>query len=107
MEGLLSCQICLEQYDGGSHTPILIPTCGHSVCRLCISTFRKAECPNCRVAFEQDMSTFPINQQKLDTVRRFKEQANVMPIPYPDDQAPPSEIKIGLVPCDIHQGYFK
>lgn len=59
-EGFLTCGTCLYTYDGGEHTPKLLP-CSHTICVICLerivvatglrdpsgttSTFR---CPICR-----------------------------------------------------------
>jgi len=46
MSSSLSCDVCFEQFTGGSRKPLVICTNGHSVCALCSSSMRL--CPQCR-----------------------------------------------------------
>ena len=48
---MLSCSVCLEDYEeGGSHIPILLP-CSHTLCESCVKQTIKSKtlvCPVCR-----------------------------------------------------------
>ncbi|CAD7955037.1 unnamed protein product [Amoebophrya sp. A120] len=50
------CPVCLEDYDTADNRPFVWPSCGHGVCRHCLSHIehregtRNPKCPTCRVA---------------------------------------------------------
>ncbi|KAK4322322.1 hypothetical protein Pmani_006928 [Petrolisthes manimaculis] len=47
----LTCGVCLCDYDSVTHTPLLLPACGHTFCSVCIDqlyTQNKWACPQCR-----------------------------------------------------------
>ncbi|XP_066956756.1 neurofilament medium polypeptide-like isoform X2 [Macrobrachium rosenbergii] len=52
MDDLLSCSVCCESYHEKHRQPVLLPRCGHSFCRPCISFLvQKGNiiCPSCRM----------------------------------------------------------
>ena len=76
-EDLLSCGICLEEYqDSGSHVPRLLP-CTHTLCEKCLIELlgqqggAKLTCPECRThhAAPKKQRTFPQNKYLLSFIK--------------------------------------
>ena len=41
----LSCPVCENAFDLCSRLPISISSCGHTVCKTCLSTLQRRQCP--------------------------------------------------------------
>lgn len=60
-ESFLTCGTCLYTYDGGEHSPKLLP-CSHTICRICLERIVQAagvrdnigafRCPICRESIQ-------------------------------------------------------
>ena len=78
---MLSCQICLEEFEEeGNHTPRIF-SCLHTVCESCIKKMikeNKLRCPECRTqhSAEKKEKSFPQNKYLLVQNRRRKEETN-------------------------------
>jgi len=67
--GALSCPICYNDYDQGTHVPRVIQECGHTVCTMCLSILlmsqkSTAKCPLDNRKFsslEKTIDAFPVN----------------------------------------------
>ncbi|CAL4086502.1 unnamed protein product [Meganyctiphanes norvegica] len=49
--GYRSCPVCFEKYEETLRQPVMLPVCGHTVCRSCLSSLSNDEylsCPCCR-----------------------------------------------------------
>ena len=74
---MLSCQVCLEEFEEeGVHTPRLSP-CSHSLCESCIEKMIKnniIECPECRTEHraEKKEKSFPQNRYLFVQIRSRK-----------------------------------
>ncbi|CAL4096237.1 unnamed protein product [Meganyctiphanes norvegica] len=63
------CPICMDKYSlHASHNPVMLPDCGHTICRDCLISIYKAEdhnekvCPICRAPYvEQHPNALPAN----------------------------------------------
>ena len=72
---LLSCIVCLEEFEqNGDHIPRLLP-CTHTVCENCIKQLirdNKLECPECRAKHEakNKEKSFPQNKYLLTQITR-------------------------------------
>ena len=75
LELLLSCVVCLEEFEeSGDHIPRLLP-CTHTLCEACIKQLiqnDKLECPECRAKHNapRDEKSFPQNKYLLIQVKR-------------------------------------
>ena len=48
-KSISKCDICFEDFNRGTRTPLIICTMHHSLCRHCLDSLRvKPECPFCR-----------------------------------------------------------
>ena len=78
---MLSCQVCLEEFEEeGNHTPRIF-SCLHTVCESCIKKMikeNKLGCPECRTEHraEKKEKSFPQNKYLLVQIRRRKEETN-------------------------------
>ena len=41
----LSCPVCENAFELRSRLPISISSCGHTVCKACLSTLQRRQCP--------------------------------------------------------------
>ncbi|CAL4118476.1 unnamed protein product, partial [Meganyctiphanes norvegica] len=65
----LICPICMDEYSlHASHNPVMLPDCGHTICRDCLISIYKAEdhneqvCPICRAPYvKQHPNALPAN----------------------------------------------
>jgi len=66
-----SCGVCYEKYHFSEcKIPVIIPSCGHSFCKGCITKIKTNKCPLCRKQFwkEVDRIDFPTNISLLQIV---------------------------------------
>ena len=87
LEGILSCQVCFEDFEpDGAHVPRLLP-CTHTLCHTCIGQLIKGdmiECPECRDKYDskKDEKSFPQNkyilfQMKKTTPKLQRDQSRI------------------------------
>ena len=76
LEYILTCQICLDDFEEtGDHVPRILP-CFHSLCEKCLKQLiegNSMECPECRKkhrVFANKVKTFPQNKYILANIRR-------------------------------------
>ncbi|CAL4099256.1 unnamed protein product [Meganyctiphanes norvegica] len=43
------CPVCLETYVEGVRDPVMLPQCGHTLCRPCLTAISPVTCPICRM----------------------------------------------------------
>ena len=78
---MISCQVCLEEFEEeGNHTPRIF-SCLHTVCESCIKKMikeNKLRCPECRTehSVEKKEKSFPQNKYLLVQIRRREEETN-------------------------------
>ena len=88
LELLLSCQICLEEFEeNGDHVARILP-CSHTVCEKCLKQLIRGnniECPECRE--KHKVKNFPQNKYLLPIVRKFINQKQ-------DDSLKPGNCKV-------------
>ena len=74
LQHLLSCVVCLEEFEeDGDHIPRLLP-CTHTLCEICVKQLirnNKMECPECRAKHEapREEKSFPQNKYLLIHVK--------------------------------------
>ena len=76
LEYILTCQICLEDFEEtGEYVPRILP-CHHSLCEKCLKELIEmnfVECPECRKrhrVVDNEVKTFPQNKYILPNIRR-------------------------------------
>lgn len=52
------CIICNENFDEKERKPLVLTSCGHSFCKICISNFLSKKCAICRVSFERTVENW-------------------------------------------------
>ena len=100
LEHILTCQVCLEDFEEtGDHVPRLMP-CTHTLCERCLKQLikptnqgDKIDCPECRTthAVVDGVKTFPQNKYILTNIRRKHQTGN-------DFDSDKSEDKIAKCP---------
>lgn len=68
------CPKCFIQFHNTHRTPLLLPSCGHTVCYPCILSLRKIEmrlaCPVCEIEVTANIQSLPINYALLDLIEK-------------------------------------
>ncbi|KAF2364942.1 B-box-type zinc finger [Trinorchestia longiramus] len=71
MEELLTCSVCCERYCEVDRQPVLLPRCGHSFCRPCVTLLLSGGCiicPTCRT------------DQRVDSAHRLPTEFTLLAI---------------------------
>ena len=73
---MLSCVVCMEDYDEDGHIPRLLP-CTHTLCENCVKQLirnQRLECPECRAKHDEknEEKSFPQNKYLLVQIRKKK-----------------------------------
>ena len=70
------CPVCFYNYHNTRHTPLLLPSCGHTVCKPCLKDIRdksnKFCCPICRSINKISIKLLPINYALLELTEKKK-----------------------------------
>ena len=72
---MLSCVVCLEEFEeSGEHIPRLLP-CTHTLCEACVKQlirYQRLECPECRAKHDakNEEKSFPQNKYLLMQIKR-------------------------------------
>lgn len=77
-DGGISCTVCLEGFTDDRRRPLMLPACGHTFCKLCMSTLMAREgargtflCPTCRRAHPiKAVENLPVNYALLEVAMR-------------------------------------
>lgn len=82
----LQCPRCLHEFDSQEHVPHMIPSCGHTICSLCVQSFLDSPetlnefiCPEDKVPIQiqgKDLNSFPKNVILIRLVERKRTLAN-------------------------------
>nr|XP_027226883.1 mucin-19-like isoform X2 [Penaeus vannamei]XP_027226884.1 mucin-19-like isoform X3 [Penaeus vannamei] len=69
LETECTCSVCLEFFATGARAPLLLPTCGHTFCRACLTKLQSTipwHCPLCGSAYtSKSVSKLPVNYLAL------------------------------------------
>jgi len=76
---LLKCSMCMEDYDGVSKKPRLLPYCGHNICEYCLKELlynhKSFECSVCNTIysdqFKKPSIDFPLSWVILDLLSKL------------------------------------
>ncbi|KAM9821186.1 roquin-2 [Neosynchiropus ocellatus] len=63
----LSCPICYNEFDSGSHKPISLG-CSHTVCKTCLHKLHRKACPFDQTPISTDIDLLPVNCALLQLV---------------------------------------
>jgi len=71
------CVVCREEYNSDHRIPVMLPHCGHTFCRPCIThlintTQGAMFCPTCRKRHRTHYGELPINYALLGLVEKTK-----------------------------------
>ncbi|KAJ9440549.1 hypothetical protein DIPPA_14255 [Diplonema papillatum] len=82
VEGMPECPICFNNFDSEDVLPLLLPACGHCLCKSCLASMlacndtRRLCCPHCREPFAKkrgvSVSTFARNWTLLEAIDAVK-----------------------------------
>lgn len=68
------CPVCFYNYHNTRHPPLLLPNCGHTVCKPCLKDIKeksnKIACPICRAPSKLELKSLPINYALLDLTEK-------------------------------------
>lgn len=66
----IGCPICFNEYNAISNFPMILPSCGHTVCKVCLEKIAEErtviKCPVCRAMNFKDVYSLPVNYALLD-----------------------------------------
>ena len=70
------CPICFYNFHNTRHTPLLLPSCGHTVCKPCLKDIRdksnKFCCPICRSGNKIEIKHLPTNYALLELTEKAR-----------------------------------
>lgn len=73
-----SCPVCFESYNHMRNSPLLLPSCGHTVCRFCLQNMYEdssiLKCPVCRTMSFNEIESLPTNYAILEIIESHKVQ---------------------------------
>ena len=65
-----NCPVCLSSYSADAHAPLVLPSCGHTVCRPCLQSLVKfssvSKCPVCKQLNFTEVDSLPTNYALLE-----------------------------------------
>ncbi|KAK8387317.1 hypothetical protein O3P69_018124 [Scylla paramamosain] len=78
LDGGLCCSVCMEGYTEEERRPLMLPACGHTFCKQCMSTVMAREgergtflCPTCRRPQPvRAVVDLPVNYSLLEVARK-------------------------------------
>jgi len=86
----MNCQNCLKPYNSTNNSPLLLISCGHSICHACASSIFQDKClicPECQT------------ENRADTVNKFPK--NLALISVKKQKQSPTKLNIGYRRKDI------
>jgi hypothetical protein len=92
VDDYLKCSICLIKYNETSHKPVVLVSCGHTICEMCVILCSN-RCPSCRLTIESTV----VNWTLMNIMRSFTD------IPTPSDS---DQIKSLLDQTDLYINEF-
>lgn len=73
-----TCPICYNEYNSAQNMPLVLPSCGHTVCETCLQhmsdTYYSLKCPVCRTHNFQCVETLPVNYALLELAEKTDEK---------------------------------
>ncbi|MPC09100.1 Tripartite motif-containing protein 72 [Portunus trituberculatus] len=72
------CPMCSELYDEEEYQPVLLPRCGHTFCRPCLTTIKGKghfPCPTCRKRhLKPAIEDLPVHNEVLNKANAYREE---------------------------------
>ena len=69
-QSIAICPVCFEHFHNTRNTPLLLPICGHTVCKPCLKEMREKfsymSCPICRAVSKVEIKNLPLNYALLE-----------------------------------------
>lgn len=63
----LSCPVCCNEFAANLRPPISLG-CGHTICRTCLATLHRKQCPFDQTLISTDLDNLPVNNALLQLV---------------------------------------
>ncbi|OMJ88440.1 hypothetical protein SteCoe_9666 [Stentor coeruleus] len=71
---IATCPVCYNNYHNTQHPPLMLPSCGHTVCKPCLKDIKekseKITCPICRAPSKLEIKSLPINYALLELTEK-------------------------------------
>lgn len=68
------CPVCFYNFHNTRHLPLLLPNCGHTICKPCLKDIKhksdKFCCPICRTGARVEIKSLPVNYALLELTER-------------------------------------
>ncbi|XP_012542094.1 roquin-2 isoform X2 [Monomorium pharaonis] len=97
----LSCPICCHDFDVAVRGPISLG-CGHTICRACLATLHRKQCPFDQSIINTDIENLPVNEALLQLL------GNSIPIVASSASASNQQQNYQkLLPADQHANYLR
>ena len=78
MKSIGICPICCNHFQYSKNIPLLLPSCGHTICDLCLKSikdvFSSFQCPLCRKRNSESIKSLPINYALLELIDKKPEK---------------------------------
>ena len=69
-QSIAVCPVCFEHFHNTRNTPLLLPICGHTVCKPCLKEMKEKvsymSCPICRAVSKVEIKNLPLNYALLE-----------------------------------------
>ncbi|XP_069985306.1 uncharacterized protein [Penaeus vannamei] len=76
MEKQISCAICFEIFASGEREPVMLPECGHTVCRHCLANLHEVMCPFCKKYHTgKPVGDLPVNYALLGVADMYERKS--------------------------------
>ena len=73
-QSIAVCPVCFYNFHNTRHPPLLLPACGHTICKPCLKDIRTKShtscCPICRSAIKLEIKSLPVNYALLELTEK-------------------------------------
>ncbi|CAG9318340.1 unnamed protein product [Blepharisma stoltei] len=71
-----TCPVCFEIFNQAPYSPLLLPSCGHTICIICLQNMYEdssiLKCPVCRTMSFNEIESLPVNYAILEIAEAHK-----------------------------------
>ena len=83
-ESIISCAICLDEYDSINRAPLVIDRCSHTLCKSCLIQLPQPKaCPLCRQVFTTDINKLSKNLTVIELISCVSATVSLNSLPPP------------------------